>query len=48
MRASLEEEPRHCPQSHQTRRVSFVDIATSSPDYQYIKYGVEKGKSVEL
>lgn len=45
MRASLEEEPRRTARSRtKPMEVSpFADIATSSPDYQYIKYGVEKG-----
>jgi len=45
MRASLEEEPRRTTRSRtKTVEVSpFTDVSTSSPDYQYIKDGVERG-----
>lgn len=45
MRASLVEEPRRTTRSRtKTVEVSpFYDVSTSSPDYQYIKDGVERG-----
>jgi len=44
MRASIEEKPKTSRSRSKTEEVSpFLDVPVSSPDYQYIKDGVDKG-----